>query len=406
MRHNKALSLLSISAAVVALASCTPSTGSSVTGGSSSTGTTGPNVRITMLTDVGTIDDKSFNQGTWEGVKAWGQANGLSETTSGAGFNYIRPNAGTTADYESAIDDAVAGGANVIVSPGYLFQTAFETKTVQYPNVNFVGIDFAQGNIAETPNSINILFKEQDAGFLAGYAAGQEGLIKNGFVGGMQIPAVIRYGAGYAAGLAYSNSLGDTSSVLTADHIFYAGAFEAKPDFKTKVTGWYTTDQLDVVFSAAGGVNINVFDAVDDYHTANSIPDGQKPWAIGVDVDQYAESDNVLTSAMKGLAVAVQDALDNIVKDNASEGGKVTTLGAAQDAAGLPTAAGSWRFDNFTTADYDAVLAKVKSGDTTVKIPSAVDDGGAELAGILSGYGWDETAAAALAAAIVPLAAD
>lgn len=408
--------LLAIS--TTALASCGSTSSSSTSssasssvssGSSSSTQTSGSSTldipsdaHITMLTDVGTIDDKSFNQGTWEGVEAWAQANGFTEgTTGGMTYNYLRPSAGDTASYEETIEDAIDAGATVIVSPGYLFQEAFEAETVANPDVKFIGIDFTQTNIASATNAVNIVFKEQDAGFLAGYAAAEEGLTNLGFVGGMQIPAVYRYGSGFAAGIAYANYTDGKSAQFTASHVYYAGAFTESPTYETTPSGWLANDGVDGIFGAAGQVNNNVFNVVESYHETHTDLDGKAPWAIGVDVDQYNESEYVLTSAMKGLGVAVQDALDNVFS-GFSYGGTSITLGAKQDAAGIPTADDSWRFSNFTKDQYNAVLEKIENDDASVKIPQVFDDNGADLASILTGYGVDEDVASALVAVLLP----
>lgn len=222
---------------------------------------TADNIKITMITDVGTIDDKSFNQGTWEAVELWAGERGLSDTQ----YNYLRPASGTTDAYEDTIKQAIDNGANVIVSPGYLFSDSFKDLAPQYSNVYFIGIDFTQPNIAECPNVYNINFKEQEAGFFAGYAAAMEGFKSVGFMGGQAIPAPVKYGIGFLAGIAYANSTEGTDCEITASHIWYCGTFTSTPTTITpRIQGWYNSG-VECVFHAAGQAGNDVFTACENY---------------------------------------------------------------------------------------------------------------------------------------------
>lgn len=219
------------------------------------------NVQIAMMTDTGTIDDKSFNQGTWEAIQLWAQKNNLSESQ----YSYSKPASATTADYQQAISDAIADGANVIVCPGYLFTDAFQNLVPQNPDVYFIGVDFTQNNIADCPNAINLNFKEQEAGFFAGYAAAMEGLKSVGFMGGQAIPAPVRYGIGFVAGVAYANHVEGTECSITADHIWYCGTFNSTPNtIVPRIQGWYN-EGVEAVFAAAGQAGNDVFTACDNY---------------------------------------------------------------------------------------------------------------------------------------------
>jgi basic membrane protein A len=312
---------------------------------------------IVMLTDVGTITDKSFNQGTWEGVKAFADTNDIDAI-------YFRPNAGTQADYEEAIDLVIANGANVVVCPGFLFETAIHAKQSQYPNVYFILIDGTPHDanytdFTQTSNTLCILFQEEQSGFLAGYAAVADGYDNLGFMGGMELPAVIRFGIGYVAGAYYAAEILDKTITFNASRYTYLGDFNNDVAHTTQAASWYSGDEgVDIIFAAAGGAGNAVMVAAE---TANKK-------VIGVDVDQAAQSTTVISSAMKLLAVAVGQALTDLIIDDDFAGGTVLNKGAAQDAVGLPLGE-SFKFTTFTEAQYATLLAQVKAG--TIVVPTS-----------------------------------
>jgi basic membrane protein A len=306
--------------------------------------------KIAMITDAGTIDDKSFNQGTWEGIEAWATANG--ET-----YKYYKPSAVSDDEYLATIQLAVEGGAEVVVTPGFLFETSVYAAQDLYPNVKFILIDGTPHNADYSDfkigtNTVSILFNEHESGFLAGYAAVAEGYTKLGFTGGMAVPAVVKFGVGFVAGAYYAADELDKDIEFGNDTYTYFGEFGPKDEFKNLAAGWYVSG-TEVIFSAAGGAGSSVMAAAQD----------NDAMMIGVDIDQSADSDTVLTSALKELGVAVQEGL-NDWKNGTFPGGETITMSAANDGVGLPM--DTSRFDNFTTAQYDAIFAKLKNGDITV----------------------------------------
>lgn len=359
-------------------------------------------LKIIMLTDKGTIDDKNFNQGTWEGITAWAEKNGLEEGTN---YSYIKPADGTTAEYEIAIQDAADQGADVIICPGFLFQEAFENLVPEYPNIKFVGLDFAQTNIADCPNSVNISFKENESGFLAGYAAAADQHDSFGFMGGQLGDGVQRYAMGYVAGIAYAKYTHKNDNAdIDASHVWYCGAFTSSPEFTTKMSGWYETG-TDVIFGCAGGAGQSVLDALNSYRASDNT-DKNKKWMIGVDVDEGAQDgkENILLSATKGLSSGVQEALDQIVNSDFTGtnetfewGGKAVSLGTADDAAGLGA---TTRFtSDFTLkdADYTKLYNDIKSG--AYEVFSDVKDINGYIS-YLEGMGVTKDNATALANAV------
>ncbi len=316
---------------------------------------------IALVTDVGNIDDKSFNQGTWEGVVEYAEANNIT-------YAYYRPSEDSTEARVESITAAIEKGAKTVVCPGYLFEDAVYEVQNTYPDVNFLLIDgephTPDYKTYETkPNTHCILYKEEQAGYLAGYAAVSDGYSKLGFLGGAAVPAVIRYGYGFVQG---ANDAAKALEVEEAVSIkyWYCGGFAPSDDIQTKMASWYA-DGTEVIFSCGGGI----------YLSATAAAEAADEKVIGVDVDQSAESDTIITSAMKELKTSVIDSLtalyNNGGKWSEELAGKTAKLGAAENCVGLPTAEASWRFDFFTVDEYKDLFEKIKSGEITVSDDTA-----------------------------------
>jgi basic membrane protein A len=313
---------------------------------------------IAMITDAGDIDDKSFNQGTWEGIVEFAEANDLTH-------KYYKPTEVSDNAYVAAIDLAVAAGAKVIVTPGFLFEPAIYTAQTKYPDVIFILIDgvphpgdYTTFDVAD--NTRSILFKEQESGFLAGYAAVMEGFRELGFMGGIAVPAVVRFGLGFVAGAYYAaDELGLDDFVFNMDYFSYLGTFAPGDEVKTQAGVWFANG-VEVIHVAAGGAGNSVMAAAQE--TTDK-------YVIGVDIDQASQSPTVITSAMKALAVVVQQALQDYL-DGDFVGGETLVLGAAEDAVGLPLG-DSFKFENFTLVNYITILDKLADG--TVVLPMDVE---------------------------------
>lgn len=302
--------------------------------------------QIAFITDVGELNDKSFNQGTWEGLKRYASENNKS-------YKYYKP-AGDAGDGDrlTAIDQAVENGAQIVVCSGFLFDNAITSAITKYPTVKFVQIDGTAGG--EAKNFVGIIFHEEQAGYLAGYAAVKEGYKKLGFFGGMEIPAVQRYGYGYIQG---AQAAAKELNVNVTMKYNYCGSFNADPAFLTTVNGWYSNG-TEVVFSCGGKICENVFAAAEK---ANKV-------SIGVDVDQASESESVVTSAEKDLRAAGMLVLEKFFNNkwDSDLAGKALNLGAKEGAVCLPTAASSWRFENFKVEDYNKIFKDIVDGKVTV----------------------------------------
>lgn len=302
---------------------------------------------LALVTDLGTIDDKSFNQGAWEGMKKYAEENGIS-------YKYYQPQEGTTDSYVETIGLAVEGGAKLVVCPGFLFEEPVFIVQDQYPDVHFILLDGEphNGDYSEFKTNdtvMPILFQEDQAGYLAGYAAVKDGMTKLGFMGGMAVPAVIRYGYGFVQGAdAAAKELGVDVEIMYN----YTGAFAATPEAQAMAASWYQNG-TEVVFGCGGAVGNSVMAAAEEA--------GAK--VIGVDVDQSGESDTVITSAMKMLSNSVYDGVKAFY-DGSFPGGETSVFTAANDGVGLPMATS--KFESFTQDDYDALFADMKAGKITI----------------------------------------
>ena len=304
--------------------------------------------RIAFVADVGLLMDKSFNQGTWEGVKRYAHENGKT-------YKYYQPangDAATDADRYDAMKAAVDNGAEIVVCAGFLQATAMEVAAKEFVDTKFVFID---GWALGLENVMAIDFQEEQSGYLAGYAAVKEGYTRLGFTGGGggANPACCRFGYGYVQGAqAAAAELGVNVEMNYSWE--YGASFSASAELQTMLNGWYTNG-TEVIFACGGSMCQSAF-------AAAGANDGV---VIGVDVDQSGESDYVITSAMKGLAEAVMVACDTFYKGEwASVGGSCTTLGAKDDAVGLPTA--TWSMEKFTVEQYNALFASLKDGSVVV----------------------------------------
>ena len=368
---KKALSLVLASAMVASLVGCgssaeteTPSAAETTTTEAAATEaaateaatTDNSDKKIAMITDSGDITDESFNQITWETCVAYGEANGI-ET------QYYKPAEDTDEERINAVDLAVAEGATVVVMPGYLFGPAIAEEQDLYPDVTFIAVDVTEGdivnlageNVALGSNVYICSFQEEQAGYLAGYAAVKDGYTSLGFLGGIAVPAVIRYGFGYIQGI---NAAAEEMGVDVDVKYYYGGQFYGDDAITARMEGWYA-DGTQVVFACGGGIYTSAVDAAAQYNGK----------VIGVDVDQFPKiGDACITSAMKGLGSAVEAALDAYTSGNwSSIGGKSEQLGLTQgDYLGLPTADASWGFKTFTKDEYETVLNGIKDGSITV----------------------------------------
>lgn len=312
-------------------------------------GTTGSGAEIALISDLGGIDDKSFNQGSWEGVIKYAEENNIS-------YTYYKPTEQSDDAYLASIDLAVKGGAKVVVAPGYLFETPVYMAQDRYPEVSFILVDGtphdANGNSKIGDKTVAISYAEEQSGFLAGYAAVKDGNTKLGFMGGMAVPAVVRYGYGYVQGAEYAaEELGLEAGSVTLNY-HYTGSFAASPEGQSTAASWYNSG-IEVIFSCGGPLGNAVMAAAEQAGTK----------VIGVDVDQSAESDAVFTSATKDLTSSVYQCL-TAYYDGSFPGGESIVFTAQNNGVALPMV--NSHFETFSQQDYDAIYDVLKSGSINI----------------------------------------
>ena len=353
--------------------------------------------KVAMITDYGDITDQSFNQTTYEACKAFADANKIE-------FSYFKPAGDNTADRVAMIESAVDQGYNVIVMPGYAFGGAIVEAAPQHKDVKFIALDVGKSDLLEAgvaakgeeydynPDNWDLatyvdmsnvycaIYQEELCGYMAGYAAVKLGYKNLGFLGGMAVPAVVRYGYGFVQGVDAAAAELKLTDVKV--NYVYGGQFFGDADITAKMDTWYAGG-TQVVFACGGGIYTSAVDAAKKVEGAK---------VIGVDVDQagvianYAAGEGAdqatidgykaltVTSAMKGLYPATYDTLtDVIINGNwANYAGKIATLGlvSADDPAlnyvQIPMESTQWADGAFTQDDYKALVKAMFDGTLTV----------------------------------------
>lgn len=381
---KKLLSVLMVAAmAVGCFAGCgDKGTSDATEGGATASGDS--EYAVAMITDYGDITDQSFNQTTYEACQAFCNDNGID-------FNYYKPTGDSTAERVASVEQAIDEGYNIIVMPGYAFGGTLVEVSEQYKDIKFIALDVAAGDILEAgvaaageeydynPANWNVndycymdnvycaIYQEELSGYMAGYAAVKLGYTKLGFLGGMAVPAVVRYGYGFVQGAdAAADELGTDIQIQYA----YGNQFYGDADITAAMDTWYSAG-TEVVFACGGGIFSSAAEAASK--------DGVNGKVIGVDVDQAANIDGqygeglTVTSAMKGLYPTTYDTLtDVIVNGNwANYAGKISTLGlvSAEDPTlnycQIPMESTQWG-DGFTQDDYKALVASMVDGTVQV----------------------------------------
>ena len=317
-------------------------------------------LRVGMVTDSGTIDDRSFNQGSWEGV---------SYTVKNA--KYIKPAGVTDADYLDSISNLIDGDYKFIVAPGFKFERAIGIAQDKYADSRFVILDGEpsdeNGNYVVGDNTVAIFFAEEQSGFLAGVAAAVEMKTSDfGFIGGMELPAVQRFNWGFQQGVAYANENLGTNISLKEENIVYQGAFDDKAGGQQIAAQMYDRG-VKVIFTAAGGTGIGAITEAKSRATNGDT----SVFVIGVDVDQYADgiydteknASVILTSAMKYIDQATHDMIVSEV-NGTFPGGQVLTYAVENNGVGIPSE--NPNLSEATVKTVQDVYAKIQSGEITI----------------------------------------
>ena len=321
----------------------------------------GADFSVAMITDYGDITDQSFNQTTYEACKAYCEANGVE-------FNYYKPAGDSTAERVAMVEAAVDDGFTVIVMPGYAFGETITQVADEYSDITFIALDVGEGDLGGYTLPGNVycaVYQEELCGYMAGYAAVKLGYTHLGFLGGMAVPAVVRYGYGYVQGA--DAAAAETGADVTMEYV-YGNQFWGDADITAYMDNWYQTLGVEVVFACGGGIYASAAEAAAKV--------GGK--VIGVDVDQAAIIDGgygdgmTVTSAMKGLAPTVDHMLTEVAAGNwANYGGKIETLGLVSgddpeaNYVQIPMGSTQWT-DGFSQDDYKALVKDMFDGKITV----------------------------------------
>ena len=342
-------------------------------------------VKVAMITDYGDITDQSFNQTTYEACKAYCDANNIK-------FKYYKPTGDSTEARVASVNAAIAEGYTIIVMPGYAFGGTIVEVADNNPEIKFVALDVARGDLLEAkygkeydynpdnpkwtyqlPSNVTcFVYQEEISGFMAGYAAVKEGYKKLGFLGGMAVPAVIRFGFGFVQGVNAAAVEMNIANEVSVNYV-YGGKFNGTPEITAVMDTWYQGG-TEVVFACGGGIFTSACEA--------ATKAGVNGKVIGVDTDQsYIINGKYgaglcITSAMKGLAPTVNTILTDIFAGKwENYAGKINKLGmvsgtdASLNYVQLPT--DTWSMKNFTKEDYATLVGKIFDG--TIKISDATD---------------------------------
>lgn len=343
-------------------------------------------VKVAMITDYGDITDQSFNQTTYEACKAYCGANNIK-------FKYYKPTDDSDEARIASVNIAIGEGYSVIVMPGYAFKGTIVAVAEENPEIKFVALDVARGDLLEAKygkeydwnpdnpkwtyqlpsNVTSFVYQEEISGFMAGYAAVKEGYRKLGFLGGMAVPAVIRFGYGFVQGANTAAVEMNIANEVSVNYV-YGGLFKGDAAITAVMDTWYSEKDVEVVFACGGGIYTSACEA--------ATKAGVNGKVIGVDTDQsYIINGKYgaglcITSAMKGLAPTVDTILKDIFAGKwENYAGKINKMGlvsgtdASLNYVQLPTA--TWSMKNFTKADYATLVSKIFDG--TITISDAID---------------------------------
>ena len=358
---------------------------------------------VAMITDYGDITDQSFNQTTYEACKEYCEANGIN-------FNYFKPAGDSTGERVAMIEKAVDEGYNIMVMPGFAFAGAVVEAASDYPDVKFVVLDVAKGDYlaegvaaagesydyqpdnwdlekyVDLSNVYTVVYQEELCGYMAGYAAVKLGYTHLGFLGGMAVPAVVRYGYGFVQGA--DAAAADSGVDVTVEYA-YGNQFFGDADITAYMDNWYQTLGVQAVFACGGGIYVSAAEAAAKV--------GGK--VIGVDTDQagiidaYGEG-MTITSAMKGLAASTKDALKQIIEDDNwnSLAGQIVNLGLVSgddpeaNFVQIPMESTQWS-DGFTQDDYKALVKDMFDGKITVSNDITAEPASLATTATVNAYG-------------------
>ncbi len=300
-------------------------------------------VDVVLITDYGTIDDNSFNQGAWEGIAAYAEESGIA-------YEYYQPEDTDTDSILNQIKRGRKNGAKLFVCPGNMLEVPVFIAQNKYDDVNYILVDGIphdeENSKTEIAENVSVItFAEEQAGFLAGYAAVRDGYKGLGFVGGMPVDPVIRFGYGFVQGADYAAI---EMGVNVHIRYTYTNTFSDDPSIEDLAGTWFD-DDTEVIFACGGSISKSVIRAAENHNGK----------VIGVDVDESAESETVITSAMKSVKSAVYNDVKSYF-DGTFAGGTEINMTAATDGICLPMETS--RFEKFDNESYEKVYSHLVDG--------------------------------------------
>ena len=333
-----------LAAAVFSLSAC---------GGGDDAGTSnGDKGEIAMIVDADKLKEGSFSEDTWKSLQSVCEENSLT-------CKYYTTKNPSQETYLTSIQKAVDEGAKMIILPGANFETTAYAAQSAYPDVYFLIIDGVphdgNDNYATSANTVSIIFAEEEAGYLAGYAAVKEGYKNLGFMGGQELPSVKRYGYGFVQGAAAAAAENE-EKVTVRYH--YTGTFDESDEVKALAEKWYD-EKTKVIFACGGAMNNSVISAAEE----------KSGLVIGSDIDQSALSETVITSAEKSLETAISDIVGNYADDKFT--GSMAFNYAAKN-NGVALEMENSKLETFTEENYNKVFNKLKSGEIELKKDTSV----------------------------------
>ena len=311
-------------------------------------------LKIAFITDVGVVDDNGFNEDTYAGVKAFAEANG-------ADYAYYKPADGSKEVLLDTIQKAVDEGSHIVVMAGALFAEPCYQAAMDNPHTLFLALAVTPDQIGTDLLPVNLSLlthREEQAGFLAGYAAVSEGYKELGFLGGMEVEAIVHFGHGFLLGAEQAAADQGISDVSVK--YWYSGSFVPNKEIEEKMNTWYQ-EGTQLIFACGGGI----------YESALNAAEKQDGLLIGVDVDQSYLSKRFLFSATKSLSRSVELALNAAAENDLhwpqAYAGTCQALGAAENCIGLSM--DTAEFSVFTQGDYDALMMALSQGTIVIEDP-------------------------------------
>lgn len=311
----------------------------------------GYGAKTALLVEAGTsVDDKSYMQSIWEGVVNYTDSENITR-------KYYQAKDNSEDALKKCVELAVKGNADFIIAPSNVFEATIGTVQSLYPDNTFFLFDgepkdLKTGEVFYNSNTVSVCFAEEQAGFLAGYAIVKDGFRNLGFIGGLAVPSVVRYGYGFLAGCEYAAKELNLNAGDIKIKYNYAGTFNPNPESQAMASAWYSGG-VDVIFACAGGLGNSVIKAAEN----------TGKYVVEPDKDMSEESETIITSAAKDVTSAVKLLFDRY-NNGTLQMGTNYCLTAKENCIYLPMETS--RFRTFSKDDYQKIYSKVAKEEVDI----------------------------------------